>query len=144
MASKPGTFGPAIIGAKRAREERRTVAERRNRFGPAVAGRKHGPLVTDPLPWEEGEGEAESPDDAPETGKPPAVLRAAGEDGYMSVPELKAALEAHPEKLDTFLDYEFEREGGARVTALRELLAVEMQREAGARDPVVARIEGAL
>lgn len=92
-------------------------------------------------------GEGEAPADTPGVRAADAQARPSGADadanGYVSLDELKIALDADPGLLDKALEYE-KRRPEIRGGAIRLFLQTEHAREGGPRAEVIAELEAAL
>lgn len=101
--TKLSDYGPAVVGQKKfdeMQQERRVTADV---FGPAVVGAKKAPKQ-----------EVVVPDTTA---------------AHLSIRDLEAMMDVAPAKMDHYLSAEWEREGGARRSALRIFLKMEMAKE---------------
>lgn len=140
----PEQYGEAVVGED-TRDRLAKIKERKEQsFGERVVG----PRVDDRSDAEVSLAKAETGgvlDPQPDNAEVDAAIEeASGEDGYLSVKNLKVALEeGPPATFDRLLDAEIRR-NPPRKKALRHFLSLEQGREGGARPEVFSLIEQTL
>lgn len=120
--TKPGHFGPAVIGQEQFEAEQKILQKGAHIFGPLVTGDgTFGPAV-----------------EAPKQATMPEGVKAAAPASIADVEELLAK---NPATFDILFEAELAREDGPRKGALRAFKRAEEEQGPSARADVIAKID---
>lgn len=144
-------FGARVVGEEKAAEQAKTRGVKSKvRYGDRVTGGAKAAKAKSKAPAKDPAKPSGQKAIPPlETEMSPEAFEVllaehAGQDGYLSIENLKTALNDAPSSFSRLLAWELNRADGARIGALQVLLQVETQRATGARDTVLSMLEGGL
>lgn len=142
------SFGSLVIGEEAAQAQEAARVTGVNVFGPRVVDAAPAIVVTPEPPPDVGVVVAPPPFDADEVipdplDTAPPAAPAPLPDGLMkfTVPDLKEFIAANPTRVDDIFALERQRNGGARGTIVRALLAAELGEGGAQRADVQAALE---
>lgn len=142
-----GIYGAKVQGEEKAAAalEATTV---KAKFGSKVLGSKVDQRTEEEaeaaFEAKQAEKELEVPQGTPDEELQALLDQHAGDDGYLSIGDLKAVLKEMPHALDRMIAWERQRSDGMRIGALQEFLRLESARDGGPRAHVQGFLESSL
>lgn len=155
MAKRRSRYGRAILGDEEFERQKQIQKETSGIYGPAIVERdriekgqepEREPEPRKPKPSRHRPQERRAPDPQSQRSRVADVLGGEGDksDADLNLTDLEKLLRKNPSRLETQIKAEFLRNDGPRKGALRLFIALEREREGGARPDLIAALERAL